>query len=59
MGPRFIFAALTLAFGVAFVLATLTTMHQMSVHSSSVPTVTTGLGLPALNGKKETATSRR
>ena len=60
MGPRFIFAALTLAFGVALVLATLTTMHQMSVHSSSErTTVTTGLGLPALSGKKEAATTRR
>jgi len=39
MGSRVIFAALTLAFGVALVLATLTTMHQMSVHSSSVRTV--------------------
>jgi hypothetical protein len=47
MGPRFTFAALTLAFGVALVLATMTTMHQMSVHSSSErTTVTTGLGLP-------------
>ena len=59
MGPRFIFAALTLAFGGALVLATLTTMHQMSVHSSSVRTVTTGLGSPALSGKKEAATTRR
>jgi hypothetical protein len=42
MGPRFIFAALTLAFGVALVLATLTTMRQMSVHSSFARTVTPG-----------------
>ena len=59
MGPRFIFAALTLAFGGALVLATLTTMHQMSVHGSSVRSVTTGLGLHALCGKKEAATTRR
>jgi hypothetical protein len=36
MGPRLILAALLLAFGVAIVFATLTTIRQVNVHTSSV-----------------------
>jgi hypothetical protein len=42
MGPRFIFAALTLAFGAALLLAALTTVYHVSVHTSSVRAVTSG-----------------
>jgi hypothetical protein len=34
MGPRFVFTALTFAFGLALVFATLTTLHQVSTHAS-------------------------
>jgi len=36
MGPRFVFTALILAFGVALVFATLTTLHHVSMHTSVV-----------------------
>jgi hypothetical protein len=39
MGPRLVFAALLLAFGLAIVVATLTTIRHMSVHTSSVRTL--------------------
>jgi hypothetical protein len=39
MGPRFIFAALLLAFGIAILFATLTTMRHVNVHASSTKTV--------------------
>jgi hypothetical protein len=39
MGPRFIFAVLLLAFGLAIVFATLTTMRQVNVHASSARTL--------------------
>jgi hypothetical protein len=39
MGPRFIFAVLLLAFGLAIVFATLTTMRQVNVHTSSARTM--------------------
>ena len=39
MGPRLIFAALLLAFGLAIVFATLTTMRHLNVHTSSVRTL--------------------
>jgi hypothetical protein len=36
MDPRFIFAALTLAFSISLVFATLTTVRQVNAHVSSV-----------------------
>lgn len=42
MGPRFIFAALLIAFGFALVLATLTTMRHVSMHSTSLRTAHRG-----------------
>ena len=35
MAPRFVFAALILAFGVALVFAAWTTAHHVSTHSSA------------------------
>jgi len=35
MAPRFVFAALIFAFCVAVVFATLTTLHQVSTHTTA------------------------
>jgi hypothetical protein len=35
MAPRFIFAALIVAFGIAITLATITTVRHLSLHTSS------------------------
>ncbi|SDR90109.1 hypothetical protein SAMN05444158_0359 [Bradyrhizobium canariense] len=35
MGPRFIFAALIVAFGIVIALATLTTIRHVNLHTSS------------------------
>jgi hypothetical protein len=36
MGPRFVFAALFIAFGVAIVFATFNTIRHVSTHTSSI-----------------------
>lgn len=35
MGQRFVFTAFTLAFSVAIIFATLTTVRQVGIHSSA------------------------
>lgn len=42
MGPRFVFTAFIVALGIVVIFATVTTIRQVSLHTSSVVTPVAG-----------------